>query len=191
MVGHTASLRRYACLLTRTPDRADDLVQDCFARALSRSHLYRPDTNLRAWLFTILHNIFITESRKAQHRQSYLAECTAMGSDVTKPSQFHTVALKEGLQLVKALPVRERQALLLLSAFDMTYVEAARHSGIKVGTMKSRASRGRAHLRLLAEPATAPGPSPSLGLSGSGGLGFPAPYSEADCSRTRQSALHF
>jgi RNA polymerase sigma-70 factor (ECF subfamily) len=150
IIEHTEALHRYARFLMRTADQADDLVQDCVTRALSRAHLYRPDTNLRAWLFTILRNIFITQNRKANHRRSYASECMAMGSDVTPPNQFHTVALKESLQLMEALPARERQAIVLLGVFDMTYVEAARHSGIKVGTMKSRTSRGRAHLKLLA-----------------------------------------
>jgi RNA polymerase sigma-70 factor (ECF subfamily) len=153
---HTASLRRYAHFLTRTSDQADDLVQDCVTRALSRSHLYRPDTNLRAWLFTIMRNIFITQSRKAAHRRNYANECMAMSSDTTAPNQFHAVALKESLKLVEALPSRERQAILLLGVFEMTYIEAAQHSGIKVGTMKSRASRGRAHLRLLSQPGNHP-----------------------------------
>jgi|HubBroStandDraft_1064217.scaffolds.fasta_scaffold00095_42 RNA polymerase sigma-70 factor (ECF subfamily) len=149
IVEHTAALRRYARFLMRTADQADDLVQDCITRALSRAHLYRADTNLRAWLFTILRNIFITQNRKAIRRRSYAAECMAAGAEVTPPSQFHIVALKESLQLMKALPAREQQAVALLGIFDMTYEEAARHSGIKVGTMKSRTSRGRANLRLL------------------------------------------
>jgi len=153
---HTASLRRYAHFLTRTTDQADDLVQDCITRALSRSHLYRADTNLRAWLFTIMRNIFITQSRKAAHRRNYANECMAMSSDATAPNQFHAVALQESLQLVETLPTRERQAILLLGVFEMTYIEAAQHSGIKVGTMKSRASRGRAHLRLLSQPGNRP-----------------------------------
>jgi RNA polymerase sigma-70 factor, ECF subfamily len=166
---HTASLRRYAHFLTRTTDQADDLVQDCITRALSRAHLYRPDTNLRAWLFTILRNIFLTQSRKAIHRRNYASECMAMGSDTTAPNQFHAVALKESLQLVETLPARERQAVLLLGMFEMTYVEAAQHSGIKVGTMKSRASRARAHLRQLTQPVTRLSPplpeqAPKIGL---------------------------
>jgi RNA polymerase sigma-70 factor (ECF subfamily) len=149
IIEHASDLRRYARFLMRTADQADDLVQDCIARALSRAHLYRPDTNLRAWLFTILRNIFITQSRKANRRRSYVAECIATNSDATPPNQFHIVALKESLQLMKALPAREQQAVVLLGIFEMTYDEAARYSGIKVGTMKSRTSRGRANLRIL------------------------------------------
>jgi RNA polymerase sigma-70 factor (ECF subfamily) len=148
---HIPSLMRYARYLMRASDQADDLVQDCVARALDRSHLYTPNTDLRAWLFTILRNIFITQNRRANYRRNYAHECMVMGVGITFPNQFHTVALKESLQRVDTLPARERQAVLLLGMLDMTYVEAARHSGAKVGTMKSRTSRGRAHLRELTQ----------------------------------------
>ena len=75
-----------------------------------------------------MRNIFITQSRKAAHRRNYASECMAMSSDTTAPNQFHAVALKESLQLVEALPTRERQAILLLGVFEMTYIEAAQHS---------------------------------------------------------------
>ena len=152
IVAHTAALRRYAMLLKRNADQADDLVQDCVARALSRAHLYRPDTDLRAWLFTILRNIFITQTRSANHQRKYVAECLALSSVVCQPNQFHAVALKESLHLLQHLPVKEREALTLLGVHDMTYGEAARHAGTHVGTIKSRTSRGRAHLRRLALP---------------------------------------
>jgi RNA polymerase sigma-70 factor, ECF subfamily len=149
---HTAALARYARLLTRSADRAEDLVQDCLARALSRTHLYEPGTNLRAWLFTILRNIAMTESRKGKYRQSYIAERTAIGATATPPNQIHRVALTESLRLIKGLPARERQAVTLLGILGMSYAEAAQQSGMAIGTMKSRLSRGQARLRTLAEP---------------------------------------
>lgn len=149
IIQHMASLRRYARFLVHAGDSADDLVQDCLTRAISRSHLYQPDTDLRSWLFTILRNIFLTQTRTASYRRSRTFDYTATVSGITGPNQFHTVALKEGLQLVQMLPARERQAVLLLGELEMTYVEAACHSGVKIGTVKSRASRGRAHLRQL------------------------------------------
>jgi RNA polymerase sigma-70 factor (ECF subfamily) len=152
IVEHTVALRRYARFLTRTADQADDLVQDCIARALSRPHLYRPDTNLRGWLFTMLRNIAISQSRKAKIRRSYAAERMAIGSAATPPNQYHRVALTESLRLLKTLRAPERQAVALLGICDLTYQEAAEQSGLNVGTMKSRLSRGRARLRILAEP---------------------------------------
>src|SRR5258706_15983467 len=78
IVDHVPALRRYARVLVRTTDQADDLVQDCVERALSRSALYQPDTNLRAWLFTIMRNIAITQTRKEKLRRSYASERMAM-----------------------------------------------------------------------------------------------------------------
>ena len=152
ILSHRAALGRYARVLTRSADRAEDLVQDCLARALSRPHLYQPDTNLRAWLFTILRNIALTESRRGKYRQAYIAERIAIGATASAPNQIHRVALQESLRLIKALPARERQAVTLLGIFGMSYAEAAQHSGMAIGTMKSRLSRGQARLRALAEP---------------------------------------
>jgi len=152
IVEHMAALRRYARFLTRNPDQAEDLVQDCIARALSRPHLYRLDTNLRGWLFTMLRNISISQNRKLRIRQAYAAERMAIGADATAPNQVQCVALGESLRLIKALRAPERQAIALLGIFEMTYKEAAQHAGQNVGTIKSRLSRGRAHLRTLAAP---------------------------------------
>jgi RNA polymerase sigma-70 factor (ECF subfamily) len=152
---HASALRRYARYIARSADHADDLVQECIERALARPHLYRPDTNLRAWLFTILHNIAITQARKAKLRHAYAEERVAAGPTATPPSQINHVALKESFRLMRALSAAERQAILLLGVHELSYAEAARHARIEIGTVKSRLSRGRAHLRNLAEPALA------------------------------------
>jgi RNA polymerase sigma-70 factor (ECF subfamily) len=152
ILSHTAALGRYARLLTRSADQAEDLVQDCLARALSRPHLYQPDTNLRAWLFTILRNIAMTDKRKAKYGQAYIVERTAMTATAAPPNQIHRVALQESLRLIKTLPARERQAVTLLGICGMSYTEAAQCSGLPIGTMKSRLSRGQARLRALADP---------------------------------------
>jgi RNA polymerase sigma-70 factor (ECF subfamily) len=155
IVEHTAALRRYARFLTRTADQADDLVQDCIARALSRPHLYRPDTNLGGWLTTMLRNIAISQSRKSKIRQAYATERMATAPVASAPSQIHSVALTEGLQHMNTLRAPERQAVALLGILDMTYQEAAHHTGLNLGTIKSRVSRGRARLKALAGHAQA------------------------------------
>jgi RNA polymerase sigma-70 factor (ECF subfamily) len=149
IVEHTAALRHYASFLAQTADQAEDLTQDCIARALSRPHLYQPDTNLRAWLFTIMRNISIGESRKAKRRRAYATERMATCSGTTPPRQIYRVALKESLLLLKKLRPEERQALTLLGIFEMSYHEAALHAGARAGTIRSRSSRGRARLRSL------------------------------------------
>src|SRR5690242_13625374 len=94
IVDHIPALRRYARVLVRTSDQADDLVQDCVERALSRSNLYQADTNLRAWLFTIMRNIAITQTRKDKLRRSYASERMAMDRRAEAPSQNDVVVLK-------------------------------------------------------------------------------------------------
>jgi RNA polymerase sigma-70 factor (ECF subfamily) len=152
IVEHIPALRRYARVLARTSDRADDLVQDCVERALSRSSLYQPDTNLRAWLFTVMRNIAITQTRKEKLRRTYANERIAMERRSEAPSQMDVVALKDSLRLMETLSDGEKQAVTLLGVHDMSYEEAASQSGMPIGTMKSRLSRGRQRLRTMMDP---------------------------------------
>ena len=152
IVDHIPALRRYARVLVRTSDRADDLVQDCVERALSRASLYQPDTNLRAWLFTIMRNIAITQTRKDKLRRSYAAERMAMDRRAEAPTQPDTIVLKDSLRMLGKLSSGEQQAVTLLGLYDLSYEEAAGLSGLPVGTMKSRLSRGRQRLRALLDP---------------------------------------
>jgi RNA polymerase sigma-70 factor (ECF subfamily) len=164
IVTHVPALRRYARLLTRTADQADDLVQDCVTRALSRSHLYQTGSNLKAWLRTMLRNIAITQTRKAKFRQDGANEQMEMSSQVTPPNQLDRVALRESLRDMKTLPAAQRQAVTLLGILEMTYDEAALHSGLPIGTLKSRLSRGRARLRHSAAPVPEAACTRSCGL---------------------------
>jgi RNA polymerase sigma-70 factor (ECF subfamily) len=150
MIEHIPALRRYARALVGSGARADDLVQDCIERGLSRAALYQPDTNLRAWLITIMRNISITQIRKTMLRTTYAAELEATTRHVEAASQTDTIALKESLQLLEALSSGERQAIDLLALQDLSYEEAASLSGLPTGTLKSRLSRGRQRLRDLA-----------------------------------------
>jgi RNA polymerase sigma-70 factor, ECF subfamily len=163
IVDHVPALRRYARVLVRTTDQADDLVQDCIERALSRSALYQPDTNLRAWLFTIMRNIAITQTRKEKLRRSYARERMAMARRAEPPSQTDVVVLKDSLRILGELSDGEQQAVTLLGLYDLSYEEAAGLSGLPVGTMKSRLSRGRQRLRSLLDPGDAGlNPPPSV-----------------------------
>ncbi len=151
VVEHVPALRRYARVLVRTTDQADDLVQDCVERALSRAALYQPDTNLRAWLFTIMRNIAITQTRKEKLRRTYASERMAMDRRSESPSQTDTMVLKDSLRMMGELSSGEQQAVTLLGLYDLSYEEAATLSGLPIGTMKSRLSRGRQRLRELTE----------------------------------------
>ncbi|HEX7967077.1 MAG TPA: sigma-70 family RNA polymerase sigma factor, partial [Stellaceae bacterium] len=145
LADHIAALRRYARALLGDRIEAEDLVQDCLARALSRAHLWRPGTDLRAWLFTILHNIHINNLRS---RRAYVA-----AEDVTYGHAGHSIAaapvqdarleLRDLQRALDRIPDEQRQVLLLVGMEGMSYDEAARVVGVPIGTIMSRVARGR------------------------------------------------
>lgn len=142
-------LRRYARALTRDTARADDLVQSCLVRAIAKEHLWQPGTDLRAWLFTILHNQNVNEVRRA------VREGVAVAIDDVAP--VLTMASNAGprLQLrdlehaIGLLPEEQRQVILLVGLEGMRYEEVAAVLDIRIGTVRSRLSRGREMLRKL------------------------------------------
>ncbi len=145
-------LRRYARALQRDPGAADDLVQDCVERALSRLHLFRPGTNLRAWLFTILHNIHVNSVRgeiRAAERVVASTDGEIPIEGVTDPSQSHSLELRDLSRALDALTEEQRQVILLIGLEDMSYRDASEILGVPVGTVMSRLSRGRDRLRIL------------------------------------------
>ncbi len=154
-------LRRYAHALARHPVRADDLVQDALEKAWSRRRQWQPGTDLRAWLFTILHNTFISELRRFTVR-GYDAD-TIDGTDqaASKIPVAESVNSQVGVMLdieraLAALPVEQRAVVLLVGLEDLSYREAAEVLGIPVGTVMSRLSRGRARLRELMDGIQSP-----------------------------------
>lgn len=153
-------LRTFALSLCGDASRADDLVQEAFARAWANQHRFRPGTNFTAWLFTILRNQFYSELRKAKREiedaDGVHAERLVALSDQEDVSTLTTVREHLG-----KLPAVQREALLLVGAEGFTYEEAAERIGCQVGTVKSRVSRAR--VALLA----------GLGLSASDGEARP------------------
>jgi len=144
---HVPDLRRYARVLRRQRDQADDLEQDCIERALSKSHLYEEGTNLRAWLFTIMRNIAITQMRREAFRQRSALHYGARGSGTVEPSQDLVVELKESIALTNMLTTFERRVVVHMCLDDLGYPETARRTGEPIGTVKSRLSRARKRLR--------------------------------------------
>ena len=141
-------LRRYARALVRDPARAEDLVQDCLERAWSRQHLFRAGTDMRAWLFTILHNLHANAARKHSRRPGFvpLDEAPPLSHP---PGQIHGVELSALQDALQQLPQEQRQVLLLVGMEQMRYREVAEVLDIPVGTVMSRLSRGRERLRVL------------------------------------------
>jgi RNA polymerase sigma-70 factor, ECF subfamily len=149
-------LRRYARALTRDATRADDLVQSCLMRALAKSHLWQPGTDLRAWLFTILHNQHVNDVRRGLGEGSTVPIDDDLLSLTVPAAQQATLELGDLDRALAQLAEEQRQVLLLIGLEGMRYDEAATVLQIPVGTIRSRLSRGRAELRRLmgmSEPA--------------------------------------
>lgn len=143
-------LRRFARAMVRDATLADDLVQECLERALSRLHLWRPGSNLRAWLFTILRNLHINGVRRRQPVVDIDAEAQA-AIGAAPGSQFVRLELRDLRRALGVLPNEQREVVLLIGLEGISYGEAADILGISIGTVKSRLSRGRRALRLLME----------------------------------------
>lgn len=155
---HIAALRRYARALLGDRADADDLVQDCLMRALSRVHLWRPGSDLRAWLFTILHNLHVNRLRS--RRIHVAAEEASVGYGwralTEPPAQDARLELRDLARAFECIPDEQRQTLTLIGLEGMSYEEAAQTMGVPIGTVMSRLARGRDALRrymLPAEPA--------------------------------------
>ena len=141
-------LRRFARVLLRgNREAADDLVQDVLERALSRWHLRRADGNLRAWLYAILYNRFLTDQHRSRRRGLHdeLTEDTELPG--INGGQEAALEHRDLLRAFSALPEEQRSVLLLVGIDDLSYGEAARVLGVPIGTVMSRLSRARERLR--------------------------------------------
>ena len=145
LLGAIPALRAFAFSLTYDLDRSDDLVQDTLVRAWTKSDSFRRGTNLTAWLFTILRNLFYSEQRKRK-REVEDADGFHAGRMTSLPEQEIRVELAEFRAALDLLPVVQREALILVGAQNFTYEEAAVICGVAVGTVKSRVSRARGRL---------------------------------------------
>ncbi len=151
-------LRRYARVLTGDSNRADDLVQDTLARAWEKRGLWLAGSDLRAWLFTIMHNVHVNQFAR---RRRELAESSldaddgpAAGWEVpVRATQSDRVELNEVLMHIRRLPSEQREVLMLAAVEELRYDEIARIQGIPIGTVMSRLNRARDKLRrMLADP---------------------------------------
>tara|TARA_R110000787_G_scaffold44860_5_gene109726 strand:+ start:694 stop:1209 length:516 start_codon:yes stop_codon:yes gene_type:complete len=144
---HVPALRRYALSLARNAVAADDLVQDCVVRALTKSGLYRSGTNLRAWLFTILHNLHISETRRSSKWKAPAdPEAALAGLSVPAPQQG-TIMLRAVGKAMSGLPDLQRQILYSVGVEGKSYEETSADFDIPVGTVKSRCFRARETLQ--------------------------------------------
>jgi RNA polymerase sigma-70 factor (ECF subfamily) len=142
-------LRRFARYMTRDADYSDDLVQECLTRAIANIESWQPGTNLRAWLFVILKNVFRNDKRRAQHDIAY-RNGLERDAPLFAPAQQHNhLVLSEVQQAFLQLTEDHREVLMLIAVEGLRYEEAASVLNISVGTVKSRLSRARTALRAL------------------------------------------
>ncbi|WP_422010548.1 sigma-70 family RNA polymerase sigma factor [Reyranella sp.] len=144
------ALRRYAYALLRDHDAADDLVQDTLERALSRWALRRSDGDLRAWLFTIQRNLYVSALRQGQRRGAHV-ELDEATTPSTVAQQESGIEVQDILAALDQLPEEQKSLLLLVGVEDLSYDDAAKVMGVPAGTVMSRLSRGRQRLRALLE----------------------------------------
>jgi RNA polymerase sigma-70 factor (ECF subfamily) len=138
-------LRAFAVSLAGNTDRADDLVQDTLVRAVSNIHRFEVGTNLNAWLFTILRNLFHSEYRK-RRREIEDADGSYAARLSVPPEQGVRLDFEDFRKALAGIPLDQREALLLVGAEGLSYEEAAQVCGVAVGTVKSRVNRARSRL---------------------------------------------
>ena len=147
MVAHLGPVRRYALVLTRDRDRAEDLVQEALARAIEAVRTWRPGGDLRRWLLAIVHNVHVDRQRR-RRLEATATEQAGWPADETVPaSQPDRVDLGRTVAALMALPEEQREALVLVAFEGLTYKDAAGILGVPTGTLMSRLARGREALR--------------------------------------------
>jgi RNA polymerase sigma-70 factor (ECF subfamily) len=145
IAAHIPRLRRYARALAGDSHQADDLVQDTLERALTKFHLWRRGSDLRAWMFTIMHNVFINQLKARRE----LALDDAVEDGLQSAPQSDPLELRDLDTALRRLPVEQREVLLLVGLEQLSYAEASQALDVPVGTVMSRLSRGRERLRAL------------------------------------------
>ena len=147
-------LRRYARALVGDRTTADDLVQDTLERAWAKLHLYRRGTDLRAWLFTVMHNVHVNRIRATRATDPLDDEMPELAQPQREPD---ALLMRDLDRAIGRLPADQRAVLLLVTLEEMSYDEVARTLGIPIGTVMSRLSRAREKLRAMmaGQPVTA------------------------------------
>lgn len=141
-------LRRYARAMLRDAHSADDLVQDCLERVVSRWHQRRAEGDVSTWTYTILHNLTINYLRSAKRRGPHVALDDAEDAALAHPpSQEDALRHRDLIHALQDLPDDQRSVLLLVSVEDMSYSEAAKVLDVPIGTVMSRLARARERLR--------------------------------------------
>lgn len=147
IVEHIPRLRRYARALVGDRYIADDLVQDTLERAWNKFYLWRPGSDLRAWLFTIMHNVFVNQARRRRYEiEQAMDELPAVA---VRATQGDHLELQDVDRALRSLSAEQREVILLVAIEQLTYEQVSRALGIPIGTVMSRLSRARERMRQL------------------------------------------
>lgn len=148
--GHISSLRRYAFVLCRNHADADDLVQESLMKAIAAADTYQAGKDLRAWLFSILHNTFVSHKRHyaRRARAARFLDATLKEAGIPPVQEKHVEA-QHTLNMLSRLTPQQQSVLVLIAVEGLSYAEAADALDIPIGTLMSRLARGREELRRL------------------------------------------
>ncbi|MCG8016319.1 MAG: sigma-70 family RNA polymerase sigma factor [Candidatus Thiodiazotropha sp. 'RUGA'] len=149
LIDNIPHLRRYARSLTRDPHQSDDLVQDCLDRALSRMHQWKSNTNLRAWLFTIMHNLHVSNLRGRRPSTTWESLEQSETADHKQSGQEGMIQIRDLERALSKLSDDQREILMLVCVEGMRYEEVAQVLNIATGTVMSRLHRAREALRQI------------------------------------------
>lgn len=154
---HLPALRRYARMLTGDAWASDDLIQDTLERACRKWALWTVDSNLRAWLFSLMHNVHISQIRQRRHQPapSMMQDAEKVEHELVSAQNAHDDRLDMQACLMR-LPEDQRQVLLLVTLESMSYQDVATLLGVPVGTVMSRLHRARSRLKELMTVTSSP-----------------------------------
>jgi RNA polymerase sigma-70 factor (ECF subfamily) len=145
IIEHIPRLRRYARALVGDRYIADDLVQDTLERAWNKFYLWRPGSDLRAWLFTIMHNVFVNQARRRRYETEQTVE--EMPAVAARGTQAQQLELQDVDRALRILPAEQREVVLLVAVEELSYKEVSRALDVPIGTVMSRLSRARERMR--------------------------------------------
>ena len=141
------AMRRYALVLTRSADQAEDLVQEALTRAIASAHAWRPDGQLRRWLLAIVHNTYLKRHQRQKIERAAAEEASWAHDRTLPPPQAARVELARTMAALMELPEEQRTVLVLVAFEGLNYRDAAEILSIPLGTLMSRLARGREALR--------------------------------------------
>jgi RNA polymerase sigma-70 factor (ECF subfamily) len=141
-------VQRYALVLTRDPDQAEELVQDALTRAIAGASTWRPTGSLRRWLLSIVHNTHVSRLRRRRSEAAASEQLEWLADEPAPAPQLVRIEYSRTIRALLSLPQEQREVLMLIAFDGMSYKEAASILDIPIGTLMSRLGRGREALRL-------------------------------------------